>query len=113
MEKIRRDGCNALAREKQLADGKLRMDLVPVVAIQGIAMALGYGTKKRAEYSWREGLPYSMLYAKIMRHLLDWYMGCDCDEESGLHPLDHALADLAILRESTIFDFGKDDRWKP
>lgn len=98
----------------QSDETKLPLELVPVVAIEGMAMALGYGCRKHGEYGWRnKRLRYSAMYAKIMRHMTDWYKGSDADHESGLHPLDHAGADLAILIEMVQFNKGTDDRWKP
>lgn len=36
-------------------------------------------------------------YDAVFRHLTEWYEGRGADPESGLHPLAHALCDVAFL----------------
>lgn len=89
---------------------KLRMDLVPPSAIEGIARALTHGAEKYEPRNWEKGIDYGRLYGAAMRHLLDWWNGSDEDDDSGLHPLDHAICDIAMLIEMRNIHPELDDR---
>jgi len=88
-------------------NGKLRVDLVPVSAIEAIAEVLGKACAptpdgkppKYPERNWENGIAYSRVYANVQRHLLAWWKGRDIDPESGLHTLKHALCRLSMLVE--------------
>jgi hypothetical protein len=45
-----------------------------------------------------------------MRHLWQFWSGEDYDQESGLHHLEHALADIVFLLTYVKRDLGTDDR---
>jgi len=91
--------------------GKLRMDLVPVSAINALARVLTYGAQKYDSDNWRRGFNYSVPFACLMRHILAWQDGEDIDPESGLSHLDHAIANLAMLIEFERECPELDDRW--
>jgi hypothetical protein len=85
--------------------GKLRYDLVPVIAFRGDAEIFTYGAGKYGDHNWEKGLNYSRLFAAVMRHLLAWRSGEDTDPESGLHHIKHARVNLAmILATDSCFD---------
>lgn len=98
-----------MEKAKKFDGDKLRMDLVPVEAIQAMARSFSYGAKKYGANNWKigGGLEYSRLYAAAMRHLTSWYNGEDLDPESGLSHLDHCMACLAMLQSHSTY---KDDR---
>lgn len=77
---------------------KIRMDLVPVEALTGMADILTDGAHEYGEYNWAEGLDYSRVYAALQRHLIDFWRGEDIDPKSGKHHLDHAACELAFLQ---------------
>jgi len=87
------------------------MDLVPVSSINALARVLTYGAQKYDSDNWRRGFNYSVPYASLMRHLTAWQDGEDCDPESGLSHLDHAMANLAMLIEFERECPHLDDRW--
>lgn len=91
--------------------GKLRMDLVPVSAVNALARVLTYGAAKYDPNNWRRGFEYSVPYACLMRHMMAWQDGEDIDSESGLSHLDHAIANLAMLIEFERECPHLDDRW--
>jgi predicted HAD superfamily Cof-like phosphohydrolase len=99
--------------------GKLRYDLVPVVAFLSDAEVFTYGAGKYGDRNWEKGLDYTRLFAAVMRHLLAWRGGEDIDPESGLHHLKHARANLAmILATGNSHDdreaFAKgEEEWEP
>jgi hypothetical protein len=82
---------------KKFDKGKLRLDLIPTEAIKALGEVLTYGAGKYGDRNWEEGISYSRLYAATQRHLLYFWDGQKKDEESGLHPLWHALTDIAML----------------
>lgn len=93
---------------------KLPLDLVPRAYIEAAARALDHGARKYSRHNWRRGIPFSEVYAALLRHLTAWNDGQDLDEESGLNHLDHAAACLAFLTEY-VSDAGYarcDDRYK-
>jgi hypothetical protein len=46
---------------------KLRVDLIPVEAIEGIAGILTHGAKKYGDNNWREGIKFTRVYGAILR----------------------------------------------
>lgn len=72
--------------------------LVPPQLVEAAARAFteGVGKYPRHDWSTRENAPH--LYAKaLLGHVLEWFGGSDADDDSGLHPLDHIAANVAIL----------------
>ncbi len=95
-------------------DGKPRMDLLPGDALFGVARVMTWAcTEKDPPYdprNWEKGMPWSKLFAPILRHLWDWWQGKEVDDESGLHPLEHAACDCLMLLASVMREIGEDDR---
>jgi hypothetical protein len=94
---------------KQDSD-KPRVDLVPVQSVLAAARAFTFGAKKYSPWNWMKGLEWLRLYGAVLRHLFEWTVGVTKDKESGLHPLDHALASLMMLQTHVELGLGKDDR---
>ncbi len=92
---------NNLIKEEGLRfnQGKLRLDLVPQSAIDGIAQVLDFGAKKYEENNWRKGMAWSKITSSLKRHLAAIERGEDFDQESGLHHIDHVLTNAAFLKE--------------
>ncbi len=89
---------------------KPRVDLVPVQSIIAAARAFTFGAKKYSPWNWMKGLAWLRLYGAVMRHMFEFAIGVTKDKESGLHPLDHALASLMMLQTHVELGLGKDDR---
>lgn len=79
--------------------GKLMLELVPPEAEEAIARALHYGATsgKYKTFSWEQGMDHGRIIGAIKRHMNAYLKGEYIDEESKLHPLDHAICDLAML----------------
>lgn len=93
-------------------EGKPKLSLVPKSAIYAGARALTYGETKHGRFSFKEdGFPCTVMADKVLRHIYQYLDGENVDEESGLHPLDHALADLMILVEIVEKHKHQDDRF--
>lgn len=74
---------------KKLDDGKIRMDLLDPLAIEGLASVLTFGANKYAAHNWRKGISNSRLIAALLRHLFAICRGEITDKESGLPHIDH------------------------
>jgi hypothetical protein len=68
--------------------------------------ALQYG---RSNYR-AIGVRSSIYYDAARRHIDAWFEGVDVDPDSGLHPLAHALACLAIIVDAIEAGKLRDDR---
>ena len=91
---------------------KLRVDLLPVDVLKGVAEILTHGAKKYRDRNWEEGIAYSRLYGATLRHLFTFWQGDDVDPESHLLHLDHALCELMFLRAMSKRRPDLDDRPK-
>ena len=91
-------------------DGKLPMHLIPLEALEGVARVMGFGAKKYGDYNWMCGFNASRLYAATLRHLFAYWKGSNADKESSLLPLDHAIAELMMLRSLIERGSLRDDR---
>ncbi len=78
--------------------GKLRYDLIPPSAMEGLAEVLTYGAKKYKPNGWKNN-SISCYTAALYRHLEAWRKGEKKDEESGMAHLKHALTNVVFLLE--------------
>ena len=99
-----------MAGGEKYDEDKLRLDLIPPEALEGLAEVLGFGAKKYANRNWEKGMDWMRIYASLQRHLLAFHKGIDVDEESGLKHLHHALTNLTFLVTYQDRDIGKDNR---
>jgi hypothetical protein len=83
---------------KKFDDGKLRWDLLPLDAVEGVVEVLTKGAAKYGDRNWEEGLLFNRCYAAAMRHIKAWWQdGVELDE-IGTHPLDNAICELMFIR---------------
>lgn len=80
-------------------DGKLRYDLIPIHALEGIAKIFTYGAQKYEDYNWLKSKYPDRYYAAMCRHMAEIRKGNMIDGESGLLHFDHALVCLIMYRE--------------
>lgn len=78
-------------------DGKLPIDLVSPYFITATAEVLAFGAQKYQPYNWAKGILFSRVFSALQRHLWDWYMRDDLDEETRLNHLGHACCCLMFL----------------
>lgn len=69
--------------------GKLPLDLLDPIALDGLAAVLAFGAKKYAAHNWRGGIVWSRLVAALLRHMFSILRGEFTDPESGLPHIDH------------------------
>jgi len=84
---------------KRANGGKLRYDLLPILALRDTAQAFTFGSAKYGDRNWEKGFDWSGPYASLMRHLNAWFQGEDFDAESGLSHLSHAACNLMMLQQ--------------
>lgn len=92
--------------------GKADLSLVPLIAIESEARALGFGEKKYGRYNYTNGFEVSRLTSAALRHLLAYNGGETFDPESGLHHIGHARANLAMLLHCEQLGTLRDNRFK-
>ena len=99
--------------------GKPRLDLIRPEFTLALGEALGYGANKYNEkvgdtpnYLKGGGFNYSKIIGSLERHIQYWKMGENIDEESKLHHLSLAAANLMFLLTYELKSKGIDDRTK-
>jgi hypothetical protein len=68
-----------------------RFDLIPPDVLWEIAEHYGKGAAKYDDDNWRKGYDWKLSYASVMRHLAQFWMGEDYDEEFD-PPTKHVVA---------------------
>ena len=103
---------------------KLRVSLVPVSAIEGMASVLTYGANNYTvkdekgnviidgANNWRSGSNWTSVIDSLERHLLAFKRGEDRCSESGELHIDHLMCNAAFLKEFYRIHPDKDDRIK-
>jgi hypothetical protein len=92
--------------------GKADLSLVPLIAIESEARALGFGEKKYGRYNYTAGFEVSRLTSATLRHLLAYNGGETFDPESGIHHIGHARANLAMLLHCEQLGTLRDNRFR-
>lgn len=92
--------------------GKLRFDLIPPEALEGLARVLTFGAGKYTPRNWEKGMAWGRVFGALMRHLWAWWRGEDKDPETGFSHLDHAACCIAFLQTYVVRKIGEDDRAK-
>lgn len=92
--------------------GKADLALIPLVAIESEARALGFGEKKYGRYNYTSGFQVSRLTAAALRHIYQYNNGATFDDESGLHHIGHARACLAMLLHCEQLGTLRDNRFR-
>lgn len=90
---------------------KLRYDLVPPIALRGVAAVLTLGDAKHPSTdglpNWIGGLSFMSHYGAMMRHAEAWRAGEECDAE-GFHHLAAVAANAMILHDMAVRHMGSD-----
>ena len=77
--------------------GKPDFALIPMCTLEDEARVWEYGRAKYAAWNWTKGMAWSIPFACAMRHMAAWQRGEECDPESGLPHLAHAMCNLRML----------------
>jgi hypothetical protein len=82
---------------KKYDGGKIRWDLVPWREMTDVAKVLTDGAMKYEDNNWKSVRPTSRYIRAAISHIMKWVTGSKADEDSGLHPLAHAICCLLFL----------------
>jgi Domain of unknown function (DUF5664) len=97
-----------------IGNTKLPLHLWPTSATAHGSLALLDGMLKYGRLNWRgTDVRASVYVGALMRHAAEWMEGQTADPKSGLHPLAHALACIAILLDAEAAGTLVDDRNYP
>ena len=99
-------------RGKKYDGDKVRLELLPFEALQGVARVLSFGAEKYGEFNYMGGMKWSRLLGAALRHIFAWAKGEDVDPETSESHLLHATCCLLFLFEYTRTEVGEDDRFK-
>lgn len=90
---------------------KMRYDLVPALALDGVVTVLTYGANKYQDRNWEKGIKWGRVFAAAMRHMWAWWRGEENDPESGISHLSHAACNIFFLIHYEKMKMGDwDDR---
>ena len=84
-------------------DGKLRYDLIPVLALEETAKVVTKGAEKYDDENWKlvpEGRRRYL--AAALRHIQQWRKGEIYDEEMGTHHIANAISNLMFILEKEL-----------
>lgn len=95
---------------KKFDGAKPDLSLLPLPALEQMALAFMHGEKKYGRYNYAAGFDSHRLVAACLRHVAQWQDGEDLDPESGASHLGHALASLAMLLHTIQLGTNKDTR---
>jgi hypothetical protein len=97
-----------------IGNTKLPLHLWPFSATAHGSLALLDGMLKYGRLNWRGTEVRASVYVgALLRHVAEWMEGVDVDAKSGLHPLAHGLACLAIILDAQAAGTLVDDRNYP
>ena len=90
--------------------GKSRYDLISPHAFEQLTQTLTYGAQKYSSRNWEKGIPWSRVFAAMMRHAWAFWGGQDLDPESGMRHIDHVQACAHFLSHYSQYNQNCDDR---
>ena len=114
MEKTSDNRKFATGAQRDTAEGKLRMSLIPQQELKRVMRRYLDGAEKYGENNWMRGMPLSVYYDCAHRHLEAWWRGED-DEDQAAAVVWNMLC--AMWTESNHnddehLDEGLNDKWK-
>ena len=78
---------------------KIRMELVDMEFVKGVAEVLTFGAMKYDDDSWKYvDNAYNRYFGALLRHIAELQSGKMIDEESGLNVIDHISCNVMFLR---------------
>jgi len=88
---------------------KVMLSLFPPDVMLEVGKVLTHGAEKYEPHNWAKGIKYSRCIDAALRHIYAYLEGYRADAETMLHPLAHAICELAFV---TAFDIrGMSVEW--
>lgn len=96
-------------------EGKPKMSLIGLKALEPLARVLEFGANKYSKDNWRNGHVESEVIDSLLRHIVDLQEGKSIDSDSKLPIVGHIQANAMFLgHDSLIRDLtGKESNIKP
>lgn len=103
-----------LAMKEKVIEGNIkpRMSLLPQAAILEVAKVLTYGANKYDAYNFSKGEEDTTYADACLRHINQYLMNNDIDNESKCHHLAHAAANLLMALDNILVGKSIDNRNK-
>ena len=99
--------------QRDIADGKLRMSLLPPAELKRVLKRYLDGADKYGENNWMQGMPLSVYYDCAHRHLEAWWRGCDDEDHAAAVVWNILCAMWTEKNCSKDNNISKlDDKWK-
>lgn len=89
-----------------------RFGLIPAAALKVVARVYAMGALKYDRHNWAKGYDWDLSLDALERHIAEFKMGNDRDEESGEHHLAHAVFHCLTLIMFWLYGLGTDTRLK-
>ena len=99
---------------KRRSGGKPPLSFIPLSALEGAAQVFEFGAGIYGRGNWAKGMPHDEYINSTLRHMAkmqdDGVMSPD--EESGIPHIDHAIANLLMLRWCAVRKINPDtEEW--
>ena len=90
---------------------KVSMSVIPFNVLAKVAIPLMEGARKYGKHNWR-GIPIAAgIYVDAtLRHLFAWWEGENLSADANIHHIDHAIANLIVMRDAMLHGTLEDDR---
>lgn len=100
--------------QRDTAQGKLRMSLVPQQELKRVMKRYLDGAEKYGENNWMRGMPLSAYYDCIHRHLEAWWRGDDAEDHAAAVVWNMLCAMWTEANDRSDEHLGEDlnDKWK-
>jgi len=90
---------------------KIRLDLLPVLALEEIGRVLTYGAQKYDDRNWEKGISYSRCWGALLRHGFSFWRGEDIDPETGLRHMAQLACNSLFILHYTLQDKQYREKW--
>lgn len=90
--------------------GKPDFSCIPQDVLWEVAEVLTRGAERYGKWNWTTGFEHTRLIAAVQRHIAQWSMNVETDDDSDKSHLTHAICGLMMLRALEMRGIGKNDR---
>ncbi len=95
---------------KRFNDGKIRVELLPPMALFEVARVLEFGAKKYGDTNWLYGMGWRTVIGSTLRHTFKFMLGENRDDESQCLHAAHIACNSLFLVQYLLEHPELDDR---